>query len=289
MDDKKQQHQESSKRVAIIGLIGTLLTVCGGIAGVLIGGVTTIYKTEREVQKIALSAPQGDQPMTVDTRQIAINTTDAAGLDPSEYLVLQNLGFVMAQPHPGWNQVEEMLYQDLFFEEGTGLSPLILFSTWVKNNWDDQPLYRIRNAEPVMIQFIEGSTENGVQVDPTLLENDTLAFYSQMTILALAKDKAQDFTLYELALKWGILHQGGVNNIVANRDSQYVVEQVSWALKGVRVDGREANLTLQRWALFAEGPARYYIVEVDYVPAVSQSAPVWDDLQAYLDAFRVIQ
>jgi ribonuclease HI len=121
------------------------------------------------------------------------------------------------------------------------------------------------------------------------LENDTLAFYSQMTILALAKDKAQDFTLYELALKWGILHQGGVNNIVANRDSQYVVEQVSWALKGVRVDGRDANLTLQRWALFAEGPALYYIVEVDYVPAVNQSAPVWDDLQAYLDAFRVIQ
>ena len=289
MYDEKQQHQKSSKRVAIIGLIGTLLTVCGGISGALIGGVTTIYKTEREAQKIALSAPQGDQPLTVDTRQIAINTTDAAGLDPSEYLVLENLGFVMAQPRPGWYQVEQMLYQDLFFEEGTGLSPLILFYTWVKNNWDDQPLYRIRNAEPVMIQFIEGSTENGVQEDTTQWENDTLAFYSQMTILALAKDKAQDFTLYELALKWGILHQGGVNNIVANRDSQYVVEQVSWALKEVRVDGREANLTLQRWALFAEGPARYFIVEVDYVPAVSQSAPVWDDLQAYLDAFRVIQ
>lgn len=289
MDDEKQQHEKSSNRVAIIGLIGTLLTVCGGLAGVLIGGVTTIYKTEREAQKIALAAPQGDQLLTVDTRQIAISSTDAAALDPSEYLVLTNLGFVMAQLRPGWNQVEEMLYQDLFFEERRSLSPLILFSTWVKNNWDDQPVHRIRNAEPVMVQFVEGSTENGVQVDPTQLESDTLAYHSQMTILALAKDKAQDFTLYELALKWGILHQGGVNNIVANRDSQYVVEQVSWALKGVRVDGREANVTLQRWALFAEGPARYYIVEVNYVPAAHQSAPVWDDLQAYLNAFRVIQ
>jgi len=289
MDDEQQQHQKSSKRVAIIGLIGTLLTVCGGIAGALIGGVTTIYKTEREAQKIALAAPQSERQLTVDTRQIAINASDATALDPSEDLVLQNLGFVMALPRPGWNQVEEMLYQDLFFEEGAGLSPLIMFSTWVKNDWDDQPVYRIRNAESVMVQFIEGSSENGVQVDPTQLNSDTLGYYSQMTILALAKDKAQDFTLYELALKWGILHQGGVNNIVANRDSPYVVEQVSWELKSVSVEGREANLTLQRWALFAEGPARYYIVEVDYVPAASQSAPVWDDLQAYLDAFRVIQ
>jgi hypothetical protein len=288
MDDE-QQHQKSPKQIAIIGLIGTLLTVCGGVAGALVGGVTTIYKTERGAQQVALAAPQADHSLTVDTRQIAISAADAAALDASDYLVLQDLGFVMAQPRAGWNQPEDMLYQDLFFEEGTNLSPLIMFFTWIKNNWDDQPVYRIRDTEPVIVQFIEGSTENGIQVDPTHLNTDTLAYCSQITILALAKDKAPDFTLYELALKWGILHQGGVNNIVANRDSQVVVEQVSWALKGVRVDDHEADLTLQRWAVFAEGPARYYIVEVDYVPAANQSATVWDDLQAYLDAFRIIQ
>jgi len=288
MDDIKQ-HQKSSKRVAIIGLIGTLLTVCGGLAGALIGGATIIYKTEREAQKIALAAPQGDLPLTVDTQQIAINTADAAALNPSKYLVRENLGFAMLQPRPGWNPIEEMLYQDLFFEEGTSLSPLILFSTWVDTTWDDQPVYRIRNAEPVMVQFIEGSTENGIQVNPAQLKSDTLAYYSQITILALAKDKAASITLYELALKWGILHQGGVNDIVANRDSQYVFELVSWVLKGVRVNDNKTDLTLQRWALFAEGPAHYYIVEVDYVPIASQSASVGDDLQAYLAAFRVIQ
>jgi ribonuclease HI len=122
------------------------------------------------------------------------------------------------------------------------------------------------------------------------LENDTVAFYSQIIVLALDKAIAQqDFTLYGLALAWGSLHQGGVNDLVANPDSQYVFEQVSWELKGVRVDDRQADLTLQRWALFAEGPDRYYIVEVQYVPAAGQSMQVWDDLQAYLDAFRVIQ
>jgi hypothetical protein len=182
-----------------------------------------------------------------------------------------------------------MTYQDLFLEEATNLSPLIFFSTWVKDAWDNQPVRQDRYNEPVMVQFLNGSTENGVQVDPTKLNNDTITFYSQITTLALSKAVAgQDFTLYGLALAWGGLHQGGVNELVANPDSQYVFEQVSWALKGVRVNGQQTDLTLQRWALFAESSDRFYIVELQYVPAPGQSMQVWDDLQAYMNAFRVI-
>ena len=140
-----------------------------------------------------------------------------------------------------------------------------------------------------MVKFLVGSTENGAPVDPTRLHKDTIAFYSQVTTLALFKSVVkQDFTLYGLALTWGSLHLGGVNMLVANPDSQYVFEQVSWALKGVSVAGLKTDLTLQRWALFAESPDRYYIVEVQYVPAAGQSMQVWDDLQAYLAAFCVI-
>jgi hypothetical protein len=288
MDGEKKQHK-STRQAAIIGLVGTILTVCGGLSGVLIGGIVTLYKVGREAQQMAIAAPQSDQPLTVDTYQITISSSEAAKLDPSKFNVFQDLGFVMSQPKTGWSDGGQMTYLDLFMEEATNLSPLILFSTWVKDAWNDQPVRQIRYTEPVTIQFIEGSTENGVTVDPTKLYNDTIAFYSQITTLALSKAVAgPDFTLYGLALTWGSLHQGGVNDLIANPDSQYVFEQVSWALKGVRVDGHQVDLTLQRWGLFAESSESYYIVEVQYVPATGQSVQVWDDLQAYMDAFRVI-
>lgn len=287
--DSETRRQKSTRQAAIIGLVGTILTVCGGISGALIGGITTIYKINRDAQQIAIAAPQSDQPLSVDTYQISINSSETASLEPSNYLVLQDFGFVMAQPITSWLDGGQMTYLDLFLEEGTNLSPLILFSTWIKDARNDQPVRRFRYAEPVMVQFIEGSSENGVSVDPTKLHNDTIAFYSQITTLALSKTVAgPDFTLYGLALAWGGLHQGGVNELIANSENEYVFEQVSWELKGVRLDGRQADLTLQRWALFAENPERFYIVEVQFVPATGQSAQVWDDLQAYLNAFRVI-
>jgi hypothetical protein len=287
--DSEKQRQKSTRLVAIIGLVGTILTVCGGLSGAVIGGIATIYKIEREAQQIAIAAPQSDRPLSVDTYQISTSSSEAAKLDPSKYLVFQDLGFVMAQPKTGWSDGGQMSYLDLFLEEDTNLSPLILFYTWVKETWNAQPVRRIRYTEPVMVQFVQGSTENGISVDPTQLHNDTIAFYSQITTLALSKAVVgQDFTLYGLALTWGGLHQGGVNELIANPDSQYIFEQVSWELKGVRVDGQPADLTLQRWALFSESSDRFYIVEVQYVPASGQSMQVWDDLQAYMDAFRVI-
>ncbi len=287
--DNQNKPQTSSKRMAIIGLIGTIMTVCGGISGALIGGITTIYKIEREAQQIAIVAPASDQSLAVDTKIIAIDTSEASTLDPAKYIISQEDGFVISQPGAGWKDGGQMMYQDLFMEQATNLSPLILFSTWVDNAWDDQPVRQIRYTKPVMVQFISGSTENGVQVDPTQLHSDTIAFYSQITTMAISKEIAGgDFSLYGLALAWGGLHQGGVNELVANPDSQYVFEQVSWALKGVALDGQKTDLTLQRWALFAENSERYYIVELQYVPVPGQSTKVWDDLQGYMDSFRVI-
>jgi hypothetical protein len=288
--DNEAKRQRSARQVAIIGLIGTVLAVCGGISGALIGGVTTIYKIEREAQQLGIAAPQSDLPLTVDTYQININSSEAARLDPSKYQVFPDLGFITAQPNNGWTDGGNMRFQDLFMEEATNLSPLILFYNWVKEDWDDEPVHQFRYSQPVMVQFVQGSTENGIQVDPTMLDADTIAFYSQITTLALSKETAgPDFNLYGLALAWGGLHQGGVNELIANPNSQYVFEQVSWQLKGVRVAGQTTDLALQRWALFAENSENYYIVEVQFVPSSTQPRQVWDDLQAYLNAFRVIQ
>ena len=285
----EKKPRNSSRNIALIGLIGTLLTVCGGISGALIGGITTLYKIEKEARQISIAAPQSDRSLTVDTRQVAISSSAAEKLDPAKSRVFQDMGFVMAQPGAGWKDGGQMMYQALFLEESVNLSPLILFSNWIQNTWDNEPVRQLRYSEPVMVKFLVGSSENGITVDPAKLHDDTIAFYSQVTTLALSKSVVEkDFTLYGLALTWGSLHLGGVNTLIANPDSLYVFEQVSWELKGVSVADQKTDLSLQRWALFTEGPDRYYIVELQYVPAAGQSMQVWDDLQAYLAAFRVI-
>jgi hypothetical protein len=57
MDSEKKQ-QKSSRQAAIIGLVGTILTVCGGLSGALIGSIVTIYKIDREPSRWPLQLPK---------------------------------------------------------------------------------------------------------------------------------------------------------------------------------------------------------------------------------------
>ncbi len=75
--ESEKKSQKLTRRKAIIGLVGTILTVCGTLTGALIGGLTTIYKVERQAQQIAIAAPQSDLPLSVDTYQINISPSDA--------------------------------------------------------------------------------------------------------------------------------------------------------------------------------------------------------------------
>ena len=285
-DGKKDE--KGARRVALIGLVGTILTVCGGLGGALIGGFTTLYKMQAEAKKLAIAAPAEETALEVDTRRVDISLDEAQGLNPDDWLVYPDLGFVMAQPGEGW-ALQELMYEDLFYEQATNLSPLILFYELVGYDWDGQEVRRLRQVRPLMVEFVEGSRENGVVVDPAALAAQEYSFYNQVTILRLDKEAAYGWTLYNLALSWGGFHQGGVNSIVSDPDSRYVFEQVTWQLEDVRVDGRLTNLDLERWGLFAEGEQAFYIVEVQYVPDPGGSVRTWDDLQAYLSAFRVIR
>lgn len=55
-----QKQKSSSVRAAVIGLIGTLLTVCGGLTGAGVSAAVTVYRVEREVQQVALAPPGSD-------------------------------------------------------------------------------------------------------------------------------------------------------------------------------------------------------------------------------------
>lgn len=290
--EKKITKTPEATREALIGLIGTILTICGGLTTTGVGAAVTLYLVEQKTHQVDLVPPESDQALTVDLQQIPIPREEADQLDPDEYANTSDLGLVLAQPRAGWSQIEEMTYYDLFFEEAA-LSPLILFSSWIGSAWDEQPVCRIRYGEPVQIQYQEGTTENGTPIDletlRSLIGGDTISHYSQITVLAIDKETATDYTLAGIALTWGALHRGGVNHIVASEESQYILLQATWLLQDVRVDGQKIDLPIERWALFADGPQRYYVVELNYVPSESQPAQVWDDLKAYMDSFRVIQ
>lgn len=287
--DKEEKESPQAIRKALIALLGTIITVCGGLTGAIISAGVTIYKTTREIQQVALSAPDSEQTLHIDTREIAIRTGQAQQLDPQAYYVSIDPGFVLAQPRPGWGPIEKMTYADLFREEGSALSPLILFYSKVGFAWDEQPVYRIRYQTPVQVEYQEGSRENGIAVNVEQLQNDTPMYYSQITILAIDKDVAQGYTLADIALTWGSFHRGAVNHIIANRDSDYILMQTTWRLENVRVGGRNTDLAIERWALCAEGPRYDYLVEINYVPQADQPAQVWNDLQEYVKSLRIIR
>ena len=52
--------------------------------------------------------------------------------------------------------------------------------------------------------------------------------------------------------------------------------------------GETATFTLETWLLITEVEDAYYTVEIAYTPQSGQSVQVWDDLQVYMDSFRVI-
>ncbi len=278
-----QKQKSSSVRAAVIGLIGTLLTVCGGLTGAGVSAAVTVYRVEREVQQVALAPPGSDQALTVDTQQIAVRYEEAMGLDPDGYHVVPELGFVLARPREGWSGVEEMTYRDLFVERGS----------WTGSTWDEQPLRRIRYGEPAQVRYCEGSQVNGVPVDVETMRlsygTDAFQFSNEITVLALDKEVAAGYTLAGVALDWGSVYRSGANRIVANEGSDYILMQTSWQVRDVQVDGQDGDLSIERWALFAEGPQNYYVVEVVYLPQAGQPVQVWEDLQAYIGSFRVIR
>lgn len=273
----------ATMRAAVLGIVGAVLTVCGGLAGAAISVALTIYQVERGRDTVAISAPGGDQPLTVDVREIGISYQEAMGLDAGAYFVAPELGFVLAQPRQGWGSVEETTYGDLFLERGA----------YSGSTWDQQPIRRIRYGEAIEVQCGDGSLVNGVALDCEMLrqayDTDAFRYANEIAILSLDKEAAAGYTLAGVALEWGITQRGGLNRIIASEGADSVVMQASWHLEDVIVDGRQGDLGMERWALVADGPLRYYVIEVTYFALPGQSVQVWEDLQAYMRSFRVIQ
>jgi hypothetical protein len=165
----------------------------------------------------------------------------------------------------------------------------------------DQPVFRIRYGEPIEIESDRGTTVNGHLIPAEMLDLSErlygpppwkLPYYNQMVLNIFYKSEVQTLgirTLPDMILLMARFATGQVNRVVAQEGSHFAIVQRSSIYESIRLDGEAATMTIDNWLLFAEADNAFYTVEIRYSPQSGQPIQVWDDLQMYIDQFRVIQ
>lgn len=285
-----QEHKSSGMRTALIGLIGTFLTACGGIGGALLTSAVTIYQVQRQNQQVSLPASTGGETLSVDTGTIIISRQKAAVLDPSTYYVNLEQGFVLHRPLSGWDGMQEMTVKEQLGEEN--VTCLVVC---------DQPVFRIRYGKPIEIESDRNTTINGHLIPEDLLNSIEalygappwkLPYYSEMILNVFEKSEVQKLGIHSLPdmILLSTRYSGGrINKVVAQANSHFAIVQLSSTYEGIRAGGTAATMTIDNWFLLAEADKAYYAIEIRYTPQSGQPLQVWDDLQQYIDQFRVVQ
>jgi hypothetical protein len=287
---EQDRTSSSAIRVAVIGLVGTVLTVCGGLAGALVSAGITIYQVEREKQHIALAAPVSEQALNIDTGSITISRQEAAALAPETYFADLDHGFAIHRPLSGWNELEELTVGEQMAESGGQCFGMC-----------DQPVYRIRYGEPIEIQTDRQVLVNGKPVPEERLAIAeqlygpppwTQDYYSQVIINVFEKSATEELGvrgLPNLLLLTAAFSSARFNRLAAEEGSDFMLLQSSATYERVRMAGQMATFTIETWLLLAETEDTYYIVEISFTPQSGQSLQVWEDLQTYIDSFRVVE
>ena len=285
-----EQLKSPAFRTALIGLLGTMLTVCGGLGGAMVTSAVTVYQVQKQSQKVALTSPGGSQTLKVDTGTIFITRQEAAGLNPDTYYVDLEHAFILPRPLTGWDAMQEMTVQEQLAEQNITCLAIC-----------DQPVFRIRYGKSIEFESDRSTTVNGHLVpDPLLFSIEKLygpppwklPYYCQMVLNVFDKSAVKGLGirgLPDLILQIGRFSTGKVNRVVAQENSHFALVQLSSTYSGIRLNGESATSTIDTWMLVAEADNAFYEVEITYTPQSGQPIQVWDDLQMYINQFRVIQ
>jgi hypothetical protein len=289
MGEGKAGKSSAATQAALIGLVGALVTVCGGLGGALVSGAATIYQVERNRQKVALAAPESDQALTIDAGNILISRQQAAALDAERYFVDLDHGIAIRRPLPNWAKLEELTVEEQLAEGG---GQCLSFC--------DQPVYRIRYGTPIEVQSDSQTLINGKPIpDEWLAALEklygpppwTAPYYSQVLVNVFDKSSEEMHLkgLPDLVLLTIHYSAARVNRLVAEENSDFIIAQSSTTYDRIRMQGQMTSFTLESWVLFAEGEDAYYVVEISFTPQSGQPLQVWEDLQTYMDSFRAVQ
>jgi hypothetical protein len=277
-------------QTALIGLVGSFLTVCGGLSGALVTSAVTIYQVKHDAQQVEVASSGGQQTLSVDTGTIFLSRQDAAALDSQDYYIDFERAFALHRPLSGWSALEELSLEEQLAETNVTCAVAC-----------DQPVFRIRYGQPMEVESDRATTVNGHTLpDDYLNLSEQLygpppwkaPYYSQMILNLYSKDVAGSFgvnNLADLILTVTQYQAGRHNRMIAAQDSHFAILQGSSTLDGIRIAGEPGTMTLDDWLLCAESDSAYYIVEIIYTTQSGQSVQIWDDLQTYIDDFRIIQ
>jgi len=278
-------------QTALIGLLGSVLTVIGGLCGASISSLSTIYELKRQSQRIDVAAPVGGQSLSIDTGSIFLTRQEAAALDSNRYYVDFERGFVLHRPLVGWNKQEEITVGEQLADEKANC----------QGSTCTQPVFRIRYGAPIEIESDRKTQVNGQPIPNNLLDiSEQLyglppwkgQYYSQILINYFSKEVVLPLgmrNLSDMTLQTIRIYEGRINRIIASNGSQFIIIQGSTSLDGIRVNGNPTSITIDRWLLFAEAENAFYTVEIQYMVQSGQPLQVWDDLQTYVESFRVIK
>lgn len=290
-----RKRKPRAMRKAIIGLLGSLLTVCGGLFGAAISAATLIYQAERQMEQVVVEAPESRNALSLDAGSIAISRQEAEALDPAEYSVVLDQGFAIHRPLPGWGELEVLTMEESMRGEGSLITP--------EPEIGEEPIYRIRYGEPIEIQYDSQTLINGFPLSDLTVETNrqiygpepwVQATYSQVVINVFAKSVWEEMGITSLPdLLVTLRRYGGfgghISRLIAREGSDFIVVQSTAIWDNVRMAGEWTTFSREAWSLLAEGEDAYYVVEITYIPQSGHSTQVWDDLQQYVDTFRVVR
>lgn len=292
-DRTEKVEKSPSIRAAMIGLVGTILTVCGGLTGALISGAVTIYRVERETQQIGIAAPESRQELAFDAGQVFITRQQAAALDPETYFVDLNHGVAIRRPLNGWGELEAMTLGEQMAELGMEVSDLPLM---------EQPVYRIAYGETIAVTMDRQTLVDGQPLPDDVVQTLDATYgsapwrvpYQSMIIInvydrELVEESGFVTSLADMMMNTYHFSGGRVNELVAPEGGDFILMQSTATMTNVRLENGTTTLTIERWFLFAQTQDSYYVVEVVYMPQSGQPVRVWDDLQLYLDSFRIVR
>ncbi len=284
---------DKSARVALIGLLGTILTVCGGLAGALISGAVTVYRVEREAQQIALPAGATEQELNIDTGQVFVTRQEAAALDPALYFVDLEGGLAIHRPLDGWGEVEVTTLGAQLAESGATVP-----AGPVSDQVAAQPVYRIRHGDPFEADLGPETLVDGLPLPQYVADALTqfygaapwhIPYYNEIMVTIHQRELGLYESLPDLLMRSYPFSGGHVNLLITSPENDFISMQTSTTLENVQVEGQYTTFTLERWYLYAETDEAYYEVEIQFVPQSGQSIQVWEDLQTYMNSLRVIR
>ena len=265
-----------------------------------------------------------DRTIKVETQSLRSTPGELARVDPARHFIDSARGFYFTLPDRNtWSKPETFSGVDgIIKASGVTLAPG--FSAMMKLTAGANPFYeslqaahliQVVSGSPIKIEFTdETSTEQmaslfkrmkrvaeqqGQPWDPKEMQGllrtsglfTAIEFSNAFSVMVLDKstfaESGRPATLPNFFAVFSEgLSAGNVDKLVADESS--ILMGTSVLIKHAKLNGRDADVELDRWLLFIQGQSRFYLGEITYSPQSNAPIRVWEDLRQLIGSLRIL-